>query len=405
MSSLQSPGIGLSPTSPHALVLPALATAHSHAFQRAMRGSAQRRGKNPNDDFWSWRAEMYRCAEGLTPESFEAVTRVAYKELRRSGVRTVGEFHYIHHQADGTPYSERTLLSDIAIRVAKEEGLRIALLRSAYFRAGPGLPPEALQRRFCDASPASVIYDVESLRNRYAGDSDVVVGLAPHSVRAVPPAFLEELVSYANAHALPLHMHVSEQAREVRECELETGLTPARYLESIGALGPRFVAVHGTQLDAEEARILGRAGAFLCICATTERDLGDGLANLEALRRAEVKLCIGIDSHVITDPIDDLRALETHERLRTHTRVTFQGLDRFPAEQLWFEGSTQTERACGFNASGGTLVIDRRHPILELVSEDRLLDAVVFSGAGHMVCSVWPDVSEMAFETRTGSNP
>jgi formiminoglutamate deiminase len=355
-----------------------------------MRGSAQRRARTQGDDFWSWRAEMYRAATALTPESFERVTRVAYRELYRAGVRTVGEFHYVHHQADGTPYTDRTVLADIAIEVARSEGLRIALLRTAYYRAGAGLPPEPGQRRFCEAEVDDTLRDLETLRQKYHGARDVRIGVAPHSVRAVPPAFLRELIRYADAHELMLHMHVSEQPREVAECVEETGKLPVDFLDELGALSPRFVAVHATQLTDAEATKLGARGAYACICATTERDLGDGLPPLTALRRAGAKLCTGIDSHVITDPLDDLRALETHERLRTKSRVTFMPEPHLsdlesPAEQLWFEGSRQTEAACGFSESAGEVAIDRHHPALALVEDTRLLDAIVFSGGAHMV--------------------
>ena len=361
------------------LVLPALTTAHSHAFQRGMRGLAQRPNRNVIDDFWTWRGQMYRAAMALTPATFEVVTRVAFKELYRAGIRTVGEFHYIHHQADGTPYDDRTLLADLAIRIAKEEGLRIALLRTAYFRAGPGRESEPGQKRFCDPSPDAVLRDVETLRAKYAGDPNVVIGLAPHSVRAVPPDFLKELVAAADAWQIPLHMHVSEQQREVAECIAETGARPVPFLESIGALGPRFVAVHATCLEDEEARTLGENGAFACICPTTERDLGDGIAPLSVLRAANVRLCTGIDSHVITDPIDELRSLETHERLRTRTRVTFESHET-PAADLWREGSMHGALACGFGDAGGDVRIRADHPTLALVEDEVLLDAIVFSG-------------------------
>jgi formimidoylglutamate deiminase len=377
----------------HHVHLPALATAHSHAFQRGLRGFAQRRGLAAGtEDFWSWRAEMYRAALALTPESFEQVTRIAYRELAQAGVRTVGEFHYVHHQADGTPYAQRTLLSEIAIAVAREEGLRIALLRAAYFRGGPGREPEPGQQRFCDPSPDHVLADVETLCTKYKHDPGVVIGLAPHSVRAVPPEYLRVFAEYARAQERLLHMHVSETDREVAECESETGMQPVQFLESIGALalGQRFVAVHCTQVTEAEAQVLGASGAFACLCPTTERDLGDGLANMKALRSAGARICIGIDSHVITDPIEELRALETHERLRTKSRITFSPNESYatatatvlttPAEALWFEGSIATAQACGFEDAGGEVRISRAHPALALVPEARLLDAIVFSG-------------------------
>ncbi len=372
--------------------LPALSTAHSHAFQRAMRGKAQRALRRapgappPSDDFWSWRGQMYRAAAALTPESILAVSRVAFRELAAAGVRTVGEFHYVHHQPGGTPYDDRTILADAVIAAAKAEGLRIALLRVAYHRAGAGRDAEPGQRRFCDPHVDDVLRDVDTLRARYAGDPDVRIGVAPHSVRAVPPSWLAPLAEHAARHALPLHMHVAEQAREVDECVAETGLRPVELLADRGVLSSRFCAVHATHLTAGEAALLGAARAFACICATTERDLGDGLPDITALRAAGARLCTGIDSHVVTDPIEELRALETHERLRTRTRLTYTPAapDETLAAQLWREGSLEGARASGFDDAGGTLVIDRDQPALALVDDDTLLDAIVFSGTAAL---------------------
>jgi formiminoglutamate deiminase len=382
--------------------LPALTTAHSHAFQFGMRGTAQRRGPDPDgasasgaarskpvDDFWTWRGQMYRAASALGPESIADVSRAAFRELRRAGVRTVGEFHYIHHQPDGTPYDHRTILSDAVIAAAKAEGLRVALLRVAYHRAGPGKDAEPGQRRFCDASVDEVLRDVDTLRAKYKDDPGVRIGVAPHSVRAVPPSWLLPLAAYAKKHDLPLHMHVAEQPREVDECLAETGRRPMELLADAGILSSRFAGVHCTHLQAHEARLLGQARGFACICATTERDLGDGLPDVGALRASGARLCTGIDSHVITDPIDDLRSLETHERLRTKTRVTWQPKDRTLAEQLWREGSLEGALACGFTDEGGALEIPRDHPAIARVSSDAdLLDAIVFSGSSAMVSKV-----------------
>jgi formiminoglutamate deiminase len=363
--------------------LPALATAHSHAFQFAMRGTAQRRGHDPRDDFWTWRGQMYRAASALTPESIVDVSRAAFRELAAAGVRTVGEFHYIHHQADGTPYAQRTLLSELVVDAARAEGLRVAILRVAYHRAGPGRVAEPGQRRFCDPSVDDVLRDVDALRAKYASVPDVRVGLAPHSVRAVPPSWLRPLADYARAHDLPLHMHVAEQPREVEECVDETGKRPVELLADLGVPSARFVGVHCTHLLPHEAKLL--AGAFACICATTERDLGDGLPDIGSLRSCGVRLCTGIDSHVVTDPIDDLRALETHERLRTRSRVTWQPANGTLAEQLWREGSLEGAAACGFSDSGGDLLIKRDHPAIARVEDANVLDAIVFSGSGALV--------------------
>lgn len=327
---------------------------------------------------------MYRAALALDPASIERISRVAFRELRRAGVRTVGEFHYVHHQADGTPYDDRTVMSDAVVRAAKAEGLRIALLRVAYHRAGPGREAEPGQRRFCDPDVDTVLRDVDALRSTYANDLDVVVGVAPHSVRAVPPEWIRDLSAYAQAASLPFHMHVAEQPREIEECVEETGKRPVELLAELGVLSPRFVAVHATHLLPHEARLLGQVRAFACVCATTESDLGDGLPDLAALRESGVRLCTGIDSHVITDPIADMRGLETLARLRTKTRVTFAPSSGTPAEQLWREGSTEGASACGFADAGGTVEIERDHPTLALVEDELLLDAIVFGGSSSM---------------------
>jgi formiminoglutamate deiminase len=367
--------------------LPALTTAHSHAFQRGMRGMAERSASaGGREDFWSWRGAMYKAALALDPDSIGRVSRIAFRDLRAAGVRTVGEFHYVHHQPDGTPYAERTILSDAVVAAARAEGLRIALLRVAYHRAGPGRPAEPGQRRFCDPDVDAVLGDVETLRAKYVGAPDVVVGLAPHSVRAVPKEWIRDLHAYADSKGMPFHMHVAEQPREVEECVAETGKRPIELLADLGVLGPRFVAVHATHLLPHEAALLGRARAFACVCATTEADLGDGLPDLGALRAGGARLCTGIDSHVITDPIADLRALETLARLRTGQRVTFTPRSGVtPAEELWRSGSIEGAIACGFPDAGGTLRIRRDLPVLDLVEPELLFDAIVFSGSSSWV--------------------
>ena len=369
------------------IVLPALATAHSHAFQRALRGHTQRPGPDANDDFWSWRVAMYRLADSLTPESIHATARVAYRELFRAGVRTVGEFHYVHHQPGGAPYADRTVLAEAVIQAARDEGLRVALLRTIYHRAGSGRPPEGAQTRFSDASLDDALADVDTLRSRYAGASDVRIGLAPHSVRAVPPAWLSPIAAYAELHRLPLHMHVAEQPGEIDACLAETGRRPVELLADHGVLGERFVAVHATHLAPHESTLLGVAKAQVCLCPTTERDLGDGLPDLSALRSAGVRLSTGIDSHVITHPIEELRALELAERLRTGKRSTLRPKEGTPAEELWRIGSHAGAVAVGFEDAGSTIAIDRAAPELALVPEEFLLDAIVYSGGAGMLKS------------------
>lgn len=370
--------------------LPAFATAHSHAFQRAMRGKAQRPGPAGTDDFWTWRKAMYDLADEMTPESMHAVARVAYRELREAGTRTVGEFHYVLHDRDGTPYADRNVMAHAVIEAAKAEGLRISLLRTVYHRAGPGRPPEHAQRRFSDPTFESALADVDALRARYAGDADVRVGIAPHSVRAVPPAWLAPLAAHATRHRLPFHMHVAEQPGEIETCVAETGLRPVELLAREGVLSDRFTAVHATHLLPHEAEALGRAGARVCINATTERDLGDGHPDLAAMRAAGVRFCTGIDSHVVTDPFEDMRGIELGERLRTLRRVTDRTTSPTLAERLWQAASVEGARAVGFDDAGGVVVLDRTSTQLALVGDDELLDAIVFGAGLRTVLRVEP---------------
>jgi formiminoglutamate deiminase len=372
-----------------ALCVPGFVSAHSHAFQRGMRGRTQRTAATTGT-FWSWRAAMYDAAGALTPESIYDVSRLAFAELAMAGVVAVGEFHYVHHDPNGRPYAERTVLADQVIHAALDEGLQIALLRVAYARAGAGRAPEGVQRRFCDASPDDVLRDVDALRARWVGDARVRIGVAPHSVRAVPRAWLGPLGDYARTHGLPVHMHVGEQQAEVDECVAEHGRRPVELLADVGVLSERFCAVHATNVSATEARLLGEARAHACICPTTERDLGDGLADLSLLRAQGVLLSVGVDSHVVTDHLEEIRALETHERLRLRRRVTFEPPSgRTPAEQLLLEGSAHGAAAIGFVARDAlaawrprTMVPLAGARALARVAEEDLADALVFSGTG-----------------------
>jgi formiminoglutamate deiminase len=375
-----------------AVIVPGFVTAHSHAFQHALRGKTQRTARSTGT-FWSWRDAMYALADSLTPESIYSHSRVAFDELARAGVVAVGEFHYVHHAPGGVPYADRTVLADAVIRAAIDAGLAITLLRVAYARAGAKKPPEGAQKRFSDPSPDAVLADVETLRARYASEPNVRVGVAPHSVRAVPREWLQPLAEHACVNALPFHMHVAEQQGEIDACVAEHGKRPVELLADEGALSERFCAVHATNLTETEARLLGEANAIACICPTTERDLGDGLADLAMLRAKNVALCVGIDSHVITDHVEEMRALETHERLRTKRRVTFEPTDgRTLAEQLLLEGSAIGARAIGFGDvkiagrettwSPSTIVPLDDQPSIAHVSEDELADALVFSASG-----------------------
>ncbi len=361
------------------LYLPGLATSHSHAFQRALRGLTQRRGAGARrENFWSWRGLMYRFAEQLTPEDVFVLSRFAFAELALAGVTAVGEFHYLVHQPDGTPYDDRLELADVVVRAAREIGLRITLLRVLYGRAGVGRAPEGAQRRFCDARVEDGLMDVERLLARYAQDDCVHVGLAPHSVRAVPREWLGEAARFAERRDLPLHAHVSEQREELNACRAEHGVTPMRLLSEEGALSTRFVAVHATHLEAGEAELLGDANAFACVCRTTERDLGDGSPDVFALTRAGARLCLGVDSHASSCPFEEARAVELDERTRAEGRVVAA-----EARALLHAASAEGYAAIGAAGceSEDEVVLDACDPLLAGAQQKTLDESVVF-GAG-----------------------
>lgn len=351
--------------------LPGLATAHSHAFQRALRGRAQRK----SGSFWSWRGLMYELAQRLTPDDVRVLSRYAFAELARAGVTAVGEFHYLHHQPDGTPYADRTELADAVIGAALDVGLRIALLRVIYERPGHGRTLEGAQRRFSDRSIDAALADVEALIARWKHEPRVRIGVAPHSVRAVSLPSIVEAARFARARDLPFHMHVSEQRREIHECLAEHGARPVRLLADAGVLGPRFVAVHATHLADDEVRAL--AGAFVCVCRTTERDLGDGLPRTSELVRAGARLCFGVDSHALSDPFEEARAAELDERSRTEQRSLLD------ATALLGAASAGGYAAIGMEglATADEVVLDALDPGLAGARDATLDDAVVF-GAG-----------------------
>jgi len=366
------------------IVLPGLATAHSHAFQRGLRGRTQRRAAE-RGSFWSWRGLMYAFAERLDPASIYDVSRLAYAELALSGVTAVGEFHYVQHQADGTPYDDRIVLADAVVRAARDVGLRICLLRVLYNRAGAGRPPEDAQRRFSDPRVDDALDDVAAIAKRFAGDPGVTVGLAPHSIRAVPRDWIREAHAFAEDAGMPFHMHLAEQRRELEECIAEHGSPPVRVLAEDGVLDERFVAVHATHLEADEIAALGTAKAFACICRTTERDLGDGLPDAAALSSAGVRLCTGVDSHAISDPFEEARAIELDDRTRAEGRVVAA------------EAPELLEAACenGYAAIGmdgaetlDRVALDAGDAALLGAPDDQLADAVIFAAGPRSVTDV-----------------
>ncbi|MHB9851662.1 formimidoylglutamate deiminase [Streptomyces krungchingensis] len=294
------------------LTLPGLANAHSHAFHRALRGTVQ----VGSGTFWTWREVMYSFADRLTPDTYRALARAVYAEMALAGVTAVGEFHYVHHSPGGTPYADPNAMGEALIEAAREAGIRITLLDTAYLSSGFGQPPNAHQRRFSDgtadawAQRASLLKDREHAR----------IGAAVHSVRAVPADQLSTVARWAEDRRAPLHVHLSEQTAENEACRQAHGCTPTRLLADHGVLGPRTTGVHNTHLTDEDIALIGGSGTGTCMCPTTERDLADGIGPAVALQRAGSPLSLGSDSHAVIDLLEEARAMELNERLRTRTR-------------------------------------------------------------------------------------
>ncbi|MBH1935458.1 formimidoylglutamate deiminase [Streptomyces sp. AV19] len=320
------------------LTLPGLANAHSHAFHRALRGTVQA----GEGTFWTWRDVMYGVADRLTPDSYFALARAAYAEMALAGITCVGEFHYLHHAPDGTPYDGPNAMGEALMAAAGEAGIRITLLDTAYLSSGFGEPPNRHQRRFSDGT-------ADAWAERAAGlkpSDHARVGAAVHSVRAVPAAQLATVAAWAEEREAPLHVHLSEQTAENDACVEAYGFTPTALLSDHGVLGPRTTAVHATHLTPGDIRLLGRSATGVCMCPTTERDLADGIGPARALQEAGSPLSLGSDSHAVVDLLEEARAMELDERLRTHRR------GHWTAGQLLRAATADGHAALGWHEAG-----------------------------------------------------
>ncbi|MGW7407211.1 formimidoylglutamate deiminase [Streptomyces sp. NPDC054833] len=320
------------------LTLPGLANAHSHAFHRALRGTVQ----VGSGTFWTWREVMYSVADRLTPETYHALARAVYAEMALAGVTAVGEFHYVHHAPGGTPYADPNAMGEALVAAAAEAGIRITLLDTAYLSSGFGQPPNTHQLRFSDGSAEAWAERCSVLKER----DHARIGAAIHSVRAVPARELATVARWAEERRAPLHVHLSEQTAENDACQEAHGCTPTRLLADHGVLGPRTTGVHNTHLTDEDIALLGGSRTGTCMCPTTERDLADGIGPAVALQRAGSPLSLGSDSHAVIDLLEEARAMELNERLRTRSR------GHWTAAALLRAASPDGHRALGWDEAG-----------------------------------------------------
>jgi formiminoglutamate deiminase len=362
------------------LVLPGLASSHSHAFQRALRG----RTHAATGSFWTWRTQMYALAGVIDPDSMLALTRATFAEMALAGITLVGEFHYLHHGPGGTPYADPNAMGEAVMQAAAEAGLRLTLLDACYLHGG--LEPDPVQQRFFDADVEAWTKRVDAL----AATPQARIGAAIHSMRAVQPESAAQVVRWADGRDVPLHAHVSEQPAENQACREVYGATPTALLHYEGALSERFTAVHATHLSEEDIGLLGAAGCYCCLCPTTERDLADGIGRARRLRDAGCGLTIGTDSNAMIEPFEEARAIELDERLATGVRGGHSGSSLLSAATSagyaslgWPEGGSLAEGALAD-------FVSVRLDGIRLSGAPRadLIDAVVFAGSADDISDV-----------------
>jgi formiminoglutamate deiminase len=364
------------------VTLPGLANAHSHAFQRTLRG---RTDQGPGS-FWTWRSEMYEAAARLDPEGYLALARATFGEMALAGITAVGEFHYVHHDRDGSTYADPNEMGNVVIEAAKQAGIRITLLDTCYLRGGIEQDLNQTQRRFSDGAAIDWVKRVDALKT----GPMVRIGAAIHSVRAVDLESAATVADWAAARQVPLHAHVSEQPEENRECVAGLGRTPTELLSEAGALSGRFTAVHCTHVTESDRRLLGQAGGYSCLCPTTERDLADGIAPASQLRDAGVSLAVGSDSQAVIDLFEECRAIELDERLVSGER------GGHPAASLLGAATQAGQAAIGWHDAGsiaaGELAdlvnLDASGVRLAGLAPDSALTSIVFAASAGDVSNV-----------------
>jgi formiminoglutamate deiminase len=373
------------------LVVPGLANAHSHAFHRALRSRTQRgRGS-----FWTWRDLMYQAADRLDPDSYRSLARGVYAEMALAGITSVGEFHYLHHGADGVPYADPNAMGHAVLGAAADAGVRLTLLDTCYLSSGVEGTPLAPgpQQRFGDGSGDAWAERVEALHAQAAnsGGPDVIIGAALHSVRGVPIDHMPPVVEWADAHRAPLHVHSSEQTGEVDQCMAVHGCTPTALMRDAGVLGPRTTAVHATHLTDDDQSDLDRTATGVCFCPTTERDLGDGIGPAAVLLAGSGLFSLGSDSHAVIDLFEEARATELDERLARRERGVIA------AERLLSAATVDGQHALGWT-DAGTLSVGARADLVAVdlnsirtAGGDAAVETVVFAATAADVTDVIVD--------------
>lgn len=380
-------------------LVPGLVNAHSHAFQRAIRGRTEHIDPaRPDENFWTWRERMYAVMAKLGPEEIYAISRWAFVEMLLSGITTVGEFHYVHHQADGSPYRDANELAHQVIAAATDVGIRICLLRVGYRRGGFERPASPEQARFIDTSDDDLLSRIDDLRSRYADARGVTIAVAPHSIRAVGRETLVAMRDAAREWRVPLHLHACEQRREVEESVAEYGKSPVEVLAEFEMLGESTTLVHGTHVNDAELDLLAAHRPTICACPTTERNLGDGFLRASDLVGRNVPIALGSDSQASIDLWEEARCVEYHARLQAEARNVLASAANAhrTSDVLWPLMAENGARALGLpvgsfavGKEADIVALDLDHPTLVGADAASLLHDICLTMTPGAVRDVW----------------
>jgi formimidoylglutamate deiminase len=375
-------------------VLQGMPNLHSHAFQRAMAGLAERRGRS-EDSFWSWRETMYAFASTVGPDELQAIAAQLYVEMLKAGYTQVCEFHYLHHQPDGTPYADPAAMSLALVEAAREAGIGLTLLPVLYMTGGFDARPLAERQRRFGHGVEDFLALVERLR---ALETPMLrVGIALHSLRAVPEAAMRDVLDAVAGTGMPIHIHIAEQLGEVQDCLAVHNARPVEWLLDRAPVDARWCLVHATHLTDDELRRVAASGAVVGLCPTTEANLGDGLFPLADYLDAGGALGIGSDSHISISPVEELRWLEYGQRLATHHRnVGARTAGASVGATLWNAALAGGAQASGMPPPGAfatdrradLLVLDDTSPLLAARDAASIIDSFLFAGNTPLVRDV-----------------
>lgn len=366
-------------------IIPGFQNGHSHAFQYGMAGMAERHEPGTKDDFWSWREAMYGLALNVSPDQMQAIACAAYAEMLRSGYTHVVEFHYVHNDINGEPYSNRAELADCLIAAANTAGIKITMVPVYYNKGGFGLTAHPRQKRFISSSVDDYFKLLDATEKAVNKSANASLGFGVHSMRAVEPAEIIKVYQQGPKH-LPFHMHIAEQLKEVADCEAYLNTRPMQWLLDNMPVDDRFFLVHCTHLDDHELKGLAKSGATAVLCPSTEGNLGDGIFRMTEYAMQKGNWCIGTDSHICLNPLEDLRWVDYAQRMLSHQR---NAIADDGATLLYKQALRNGRKAMGNHERAffdvgqklDAVVYDADSPLISIAQKENFLPVIIYTGA------------------------